>query len=164
MKFSVLMSIYYKEEVQNFNRAMQSVWDEQTVKPNEVVLVEDGPLTDELYQAIEEWKERLAIVIFTSSILGIITHIQYPRFLIHCRHMINRTSAFGKCQFEFNETQIISYRRTPEQHNEIAAFAKGRSPVNHVTAMYKKSCTIIITIFFYFLIIHKKSLTVFLSF
>jgi hypothetical protein len=58
MKFSVLMSIYYKEEVQNFNRAMQSVWDEQTVKPNEVVLVEDGPLTDELYQAIEEWKER----------------------------------------------------------------------------------------------------------
>jgi glycosyltransferase involved in cell wall biosynthesis len=60
MKFSVLMSIYYKEEVQNFNRAMQSVWDEQTVKPNEVVLVEDGPLTDELYQAIEEWKERLA--------------------------------------------------------------------------------------------------------
>jgi glycosyltransferase involved in cell wall biosynthesis len=23
-------------------------------------LVEDGPLTDELYQAIEEWKERLA--------------------------------------------------------------------------------------------------------
>jgi glycosyltransferase involved in cell wall biosynthesis len=48
------------EEVQNFNRAMQSVWNEQTVKPNEVVLVEDGPLTDELYQAIEEWKERLA--------------------------------------------------------------------------------------------------------
>jgi hypothetical protein len=49
MKFSVLISIYYKEEVQSFNRAMQSVWDEQTVKPNEVVLVEDGPLTDGLY-------------------------------------------------------------------------------------------------------------------
>jgi hypothetical protein len=42
-------------------------------------------------------------------------------------------------EFELNETQIISYRRTPEQHNEIVAFAKGRSPVNHVTAMYKKS-------------------------
>jgi hypothetical protein len=41
----------------------------------------------------------LFIVIFTSSILGIITHIQYPRFLIHCRHMINRTSAFGKCRY-----------------------------------------------------------------
>jgi hypothetical protein len=26
-------------------------------------------------------------------------------------------------EFEFNETQIISYRRTPEQHNEIVAFA-----------------------------------------
>jgi glycosyltransferase involved in cell wall biosynthesis len=60
MKFSVLISIYYKEEVGSFNRAMRSVWDEQTVKPNEVVLVEDGPLTDGLYQAIGEWKERLA--------------------------------------------------------------------------------------------------------
>jgi glycosyltransferase involved in cell wall biosynthesis len=37
-------------------------------------------------------------------------------------------------EFEFNETQIISYRRTPEQHNEIVAFAKGRSPVNHSTS------------------------------
>jgi hypothetical protein len=42
---------------------MQSVWDEQTVKPDEVVLVEDGPLTDGLYQAIGEWKERLANIL-----------------------------------------------------------------------------------------------------
>ncbi|CAC9625770.1 Putative glycosyltransferase, partial [uncultured Gammaproteobacteria bacterium] len=59
MKFSVLMSIYHKESHQYFDRAMRSVWDEQTIKPNEIVLVEDGPLTDGLYQAIREWKERL---------------------------------------------------------------------------------------------------------
>jgi glycosyltransferase involved in cell wall biosynthesis len=33
--------------------------NEQTIKPNEIVLVEDGPLTDGLYQAFREWKERL---------------------------------------------------------------------------------------------------------
>ncbi len=59
MKLSVLMSIYHKEDVQNFNRAMQSIWDEQTVKPNEVVLVEDGPLTNVLYQSISDWKNKL---------------------------------------------------------------------------------------------------------
>lgn len=44
MKFSVLMSIYKKEEPKYFNRAMQSILDEQTVKPDEmIVLVQDGP-------------------------------------------------------------------------------------------------------------------------
>jgi hypothetical protein len=39
------MSIYHKENPQDFDRAMRSVWDEQTIKPNEIVLVEDGVLT-----------------------------------------------------------------------------------------------------------------------
>ena len=34
-KFSVLISIYYKEKTEYFNRAMQSIWDEQNVKPDE---------------------------------------------------------------------------------------------------------------------------------
>lgn len=59
MKFSVLMSIYYKEKPEYFNRAMQSIWNEQSVKPNEIVLVQDGKLTDELYDLIDEWKSKL---------------------------------------------------------------------------------------------------------
>ena len=166
MKFSVLMSIHYKEEVQNFNRAMQSVWDEQTVKPDEVVLVEDGPLTDGLYQAIGEWKERLANILQVVSLkenVGVGTAKNIGIEVCDCeliavmdtddvslpKRFEKQLSVFENqdvdvCgawigEFEFNETQIISYRRTPEQHNEIVAFAKGRSPVNHVTAMYKKS-------------------------
>ena len=38
---------------------MQSIWDEQTVKPDEIVLVQDGPLSDGLYKAIEEWKLKI---------------------------------------------------------------------------------------------------------
>jgi hypothetical protein len=56
---------------------MQSVWDEQTVKPNEVVLVEDGPLTDELYQAIEEWKERLANTLKVVSLTENVGSVRY---------------------------------------------------------------------------------------
>ena len=57
------MSVYYKETSQNFNRAMQSIWDEQTVKPNEIVLIQDGKLTDELYRVISEWKNKLSSVL-----------------------------------------------------------------------------------------------------
>ena len=30
----------------------------QTVKPDEIVIVEDGPLTDELYAIVQEYKEK----------------------------------------------------------------------------------------------------------
>ena len=59
MNFSVLMSIYCKENPEYFDRAMHSIWDEQTIQPNEIVLVQDGRLTDELYQSIDRWKEKL---------------------------------------------------------------------------------------------------------
>lgn len=56
MKFSVLMSIYHKENSEYFDRTMQSIWNEQSVKPDEIVLVQDGKLTDDLYIIIEKWK------------------------------------------------------------------------------------------------------------
>ena len=68
MKFSVLMSIYHKEDAQHFDRAMHSIWDEQTIRPNEIVLVEDGPLSDVLYQSIDQWKEKLGDIIKVTSL------------------------------------------------------------------------------------------------
>ncbi len=56
MKFSVLLSIYYKENPSYFHQAMESLWDNQTLRPAEVILVEDGKLTDELYKVIDGWE------------------------------------------------------------------------------------------------------------
>ena len=63
MQFSVLLSIYHKENPLFFHRAMTSIWDEQSLKPDEIVLVEDGPLTDPLYEAISFWKEKIPTII-----------------------------------------------------------------------------------------------------
>lgn len=63
MKFSILMSIYHKEKPEYFNRAIQSIWDEQSVKPDEIVLIQDGRLSDELYKAISKWKIKLGGVL-----------------------------------------------------------------------------------------------------
>ena len=43
-EFSVLMSVYAREQSEHLIAALHSVF-EQTVSPTEVVLVEDGPLT-----------------------------------------------------------------------------------------------------------------------
>ena len=43
VKFSVLLSIYYKEKPEYFRECMESIYS-QTVLPDEIVLVEDAGL------------------------------------------------------------------------------------------------------------------------
>ena len=65
VKFSVLLSIYYKEKPEYFRECMESVYS-QTVLPDEIVLVEDGRLTDELYEAISEYECRPSEINFVT--------------------------------------------------------------------------------------------------
>jgi len=46
-KFSVLISVYFKETPKFLEKALDSILN-QTLKPDEVVLVKDGILTKEL--------------------------------------------------------------------------------------------------------------------
>ena len=48
MSISVLMSVYKSEKADYLARALRSVWTDQTLKPDEIVLVEDGPLIGSL--------------------------------------------------------------------------------------------------------------------
>ena len=52
MKFSVLMSVYKNDKAEYLKQAIDSVVH-QTMKPNEIVLVEDGPLSEELNLCIQ---------------------------------------------------------------------------------------------------------------
>ena len=51
--YSVLMSVYYKEKAEYLELAIESMLN-QTVPPEQFVIVEDGPLTDELEQVIQK--------------------------------------------------------------------------------------------------------------
>ena len=42
-------------------------------------------------------------------------------------------------EFENTEDNIIGYRKTPENYEEIYKFAKKRNPFNHPSVMFKKS-------------------------
>ena len=57
MNFSVLISVYYKEKPEYLKDAINSIFN-QTRLPNEVILVEDGKLTDELYNTIKRLREK----------------------------------------------------------------------------------------------------------
>lgn len=59
MTISVLMSVYKNEKSDRLDRCFRSIWDDQTLKPDQIILVEDGPLTEELHQVINKWKTTL---------------------------------------------------------------------------------------------------------
>lgn len=59
MKISVLLSLFAQENPSYFDLSMRSIWDDQIRKPDQIVLVEDGPLTSELTSIVGNWKEKL---------------------------------------------------------------------------------------------------------
>ena len=167
--FSVLMSIYYKENARYFDRAMTSIWDEQTVKPSEIILVEDGKLTDELYSSISQWKEKIGSTFRTIPLkkncgLGMALNIglkecgydliarmdtddiaRFDRFerqlSIFTNTNIDVCSSWLS-EFDKNEFEIISYRKLPKEHLDIVSFSRKRNPVNHPAVMFKKNSVI----------------------
>ena len=56
-KYSVLMSIYHKEKPIFFVESVESML-KQTIKPDEIVIVKDGPLTPELDQTIKKYENQ----------------------------------------------------------------------------------------------------------
>lgn len=160
------MSIYYKEKAEHFDRAMKSIWDEQSVKPNEIVVVQDGKLTDDLYEAIDKWEKKLGEmlkVIPLAQNLGLgdalnigIQNCSYELIARMDTDDISLPHRFEKqlkvfensdidicsawiSEFEDDEANIKSYKKLPENHNDIVRYAKVRCPINHPTVMYKKS-------------------------
>ncbi len=164
-KYSVLMSLYKKEHPEYLRQAIESMLN-QTVKPDEIVLVEDGPLTDELYAVVDEYKDSLHIVVNERNLgLGLALNeglkacknelvarmdtddISKPD---RCEKQIRRfeekpeLTIVGSHIDEFigDPSNVISQRRVPTDSESIYKYAKRRSAFNHPAVMYRKSAVL----------------------
>ena len=165
MNFSVLSSIYYKESPAHFNACMESIWDAQTLRPTEIILIEDGPLTPELDEVIEQWQNKLVDTLCVKKLeknVGLGKALNEG--LKHCTNewvfrmdtddictpdRFSKQVAFikenpdvvlfGGQILEFNQDVSDAHvlKAVPENHNEIKAFAQNRCPFNHMTVAYR---------------------------
>ncbi|MDM8276949.1 glycosyltransferase [Lactobacillus gallinarum] len=163
--FSVLMSVYEKENAAYFSAALNSI-EAQTVPPTEIILVEDGPLGIDLSRIIKKYKEiwgsRLKVIkiskngglgsalklgtkyVTTNWIARMDTDdICVPdRFEIQLKE-INRHPDYaiigGQIDEFVNETNnIVGNRIVPLEEKDIYKFIKYRNPFNHPTVMINK--------------------------
>jgi len=163
MGLSVLMSVYGKEKAEYLRESLQSLYN-QTRIPEEVVVVKDGPLTDELEAVLSEFaknQKQLKVVAIPESVqLGRalqkgLEHcsqelvarmdsddISLPnRFETQCRYMEEHpeVDVFGGWIEEFDDTgNKCGIRQTPEKPEEIRKYLKFRNPMNHVTVIFRK--------------------------
>lgn len=163
MSFSVLMSIYHAEHPDYLRQALQSLLD-QTLKANEVILVEDGPLPDALSTIIESFRASLNICSVRLATNGGLA-VALNEGLKHCSHelvarmdgddislpqrfekqiafMESNTgiAASSAALDEFDENGVVfSSRILPLTHEELVRFAKTRSPISHAAAVFRKS-------------------------
>lgn len=161
--FSVSMCVYGKDDPEWFRIAVDSILA-QSVKPDEVVLVVDGPVPAELDQRIAACEAMSCFkVIRLEKNMG---HGAARRIgLENCTHGLvalmdaddisvpdrfekqlavfaedSRLSVLGGQISEFisDTSNIVGYRVVPETYEEIREYLQVRCPVNQVTAMFRK--------------------------
>lgn len=168
-KYSVLMSVYYKEKAEYLRESMQSIYN-QTIPTDDFVLICDGPLTEELNKVVEEMQElfgdrlnvhRLEKNVGLGNALNIgiqlckneliarmdsddISYKDRCEKQIRCFEIDIALSMTSGVVEEFSESirKIDAKRVVPENHNQIFEFAKKRNPFNHPCIMYKKSAVL----------------------
>lgn len=163
--FSVLLSLYYKENASFLRQSLESVFA-QTLSPTEVILVEDGSLTSELYAVVQEFESRYpelkVIPLPTNQGLGKalnegLKHCTYDIVARMDTDDVAKPDRFEKQMTVFKEhpeidvvgawidefegeiLNVLSVRKVPEWHGDILRFAPSRCPVNHPVVMFRKS-------------------------
>lgn len=167
-KYSVLMSIYKNDDPDFLKLALESVYDNQTVKPDEIVVVFDGPLNEKLYAVLGSFKSGKEEVVkyYPQDVnhgLGEALRIgsEYcsgdyilrmdsddisdsHRFEKQIQYIENHPEidVVGTDIAEFNHSPDESDKRVrscPENHDDIVNMGKRRNPMNHVSVCMKKS-------------------------
>ena len=61
-EFAVAISVYYNDCAEYVKRALESIWDTQTVKPTQIVLVVDGPVGEDILETIKEFEAHCPVL------------------------------------------------------------------------------------------------------
>ncbi len=160
--FTVLMAVYEKDDVELFERAMDSVYA-NSLQPNALVLVIDGPVPAALGNIIDRLQDKYGFeaVKLTENVglaLGLnegLKHIKTDWVVRadaddynHPDRFARQAVAIAKCNGSVDiigsaiqeverDGSPIAIRCTVEEHNDIIKYAMTRNPFNHMTVAYR---------------------------
>lgn len=168
--FSVCTSVYKNDRPEFVKVALDSMLMFQSLKPSEIVIVQDGPVPDSLFSLLLEYEEKYndivrIIRLETNMGLGnaLKVGVENASFEIIARMdsddicLPNRfqkqveylekhpeVDILGGQMTEFidNPENIVGIREVPLSNADIYEYMKNRCALNHVTVMFRKSAVI----------------------
>ena len=165
IKFSVAMSVYKNDKPSFLDKALESITDLQTVKPDEICLVVDGPISNDLDDVIEKYVAkynfrtmRLAqnmglgyalkiatenasyeiIARMDSDDIASPTRFEEQLYMLESNPQIDIVGG-NITEFVGEESNIVARRSVPTSNDEIRIYMKTRCAMNNVSVMFKKS-------------------------
>lgn len=165
MIYSVCMSVYKNDNPTHFEKAVDSIW-KQTIPPAEIILVVDGPISDDLHKSIELLKKQIPILTVipleknmghaiarqtgldaTKTELVAVMDADDIAVSDRCEKQLKLFSekpdvtVVGGLISEFigEVDNIVGHRLVPESDYDIKNYMKSRCPMNLMTVMLKKS-------------------------
>lgn len=165
-KYSFLTSIYKNTKVDEMEECVNSMAN-QTVPPEQIVVVIDGEIPQELKDYVSLLAEKnpsLYTIVPLEKNMGL--GLALREGMEYCRNeMVARMDTDDICELDrcekqlkiFEEDKLVSVvgsnieefigtvdnavgqRIVPEKHEDICKYLKKRCPFNHMTVMFKKS-------------------------
>lgn len=167
MPFSVLMSVYRGDKPQFVERAIESITEAQTLRPDEIIIVVDGPVSRSLDDILRRYEFstdynfkiiRLPENKGLGNALRIGMEKAYNEIVARMdsddismpdrfEKQMHYLQAHPECdvlggqitEFIDREDNIIGKRVVPYENDEILTWLKGRCPFNHVSVMFLRS-------------------------
>ncbi|AUC85231.1 amylovoran biosynthesis protein AmsE [Polaribacter sp. ALD11] len=164
-EFSVLITVYNKENPVFFKQALDSITSKQTIKPSQIVIVKDGPLTEQLDGLINKYVNKYGSLFHIISLeknmkqgyaanaggkecqFDLIARmdaddIAFPdRFERQIKYLIkNNLDIVGGQIIEFKNVkeEVVSVRKVPEKHVDIVKMMKYKMPLSNPTVIFRK--------------------------
>lgn len=164
--FSLLISVYKNEKPEWFRIALDCVI-KQTVTPNEIVIVKDGPLTPELDAVVDEYVNKFPSHAIVQNETNLGLGLALRKGILSCKNEIvarmdtddiipcdRFEKQLAKMQEGYDVVSCwsrlflgdientIAIKKRPEMHDDIVRLAHRRSPVCHAAAVMRKSAVL----------------------
>ena len=161
------MSVYKNDNADFLKLALESIYEEQTRKPDEVVIVFDGPLTDGLYRVLHDFRRDKDDIVFfypqdENRGLGEALRIGSEKCTgdyifrmdaddISDAYRFEKQASYMEAhpeidvlgtdiaEFNFSPEENMRYRVCPAAHDDIVRMGKRRNPMNHMSVCIKKA-------------------------
>lgn len=167
MKYSVLMSVYVNNSPDYLRAALESIYEKQIRKPDEIVVVFDGPLNEQLDEVLTAFaadkKEVVrylphemnrglgeALRIGAEQCTGdyilrmdaddISAPDRFEKQIAYVEaHPEIDVLGTGIAEFQQSADKKMRLRVCPEAHEDIVKMGKRRNPMNHVSVCIKRT-------------------------